>query len=476
MYDQRRLYNQRRLYDQTRRRGQAEMTIHQESENKEGNGAEGRCPAAFTDAEFNPFQEPYVSNPWPDMALARAERPVFYSPEIDFYVITRYADIHAILGDPDTYSNDIVTEVLMTPLYESTLQELARHGRAVEYLRGPTMVNEDDPGHRIHRRRVNHLFVSRNVKQLEPRIREMAKNYVDGFVKRGHADLVDELASELPARVFFMLAGVPEDKAEYVKKFSEERTLFAWGRPSEEVQNRIAREVGDFSRFCEEHVQTLLENPGDDLISELIKATRDDPDNFAEILPYSYMINLLFAGQETTTAAIASAFRYLLEDRPQWEALLTDPSLLKNSIEETLRFAPPLNGWQVRARKDVRVGGVDIPKDGKLLLILGSANRDSDTFGDQPENFNIRREEAIRHLAFGFGLHSCIGATLARTEIRIVLEEVTRRLPHIRLVKDQEWEYIPDAFTYSPRHVLVEWDPSRNPDPADRQGVGKVAK
>jgi len=427
-----------------------------------------KCPMSIVDDSFNPFVEPYVSDPWPTVAKAREERPVFYSPEIDFFVVTRFEDIYAILGDTETFSNDIIVRRTMTPIYESSLAELAQHGRALEYLQGPTMLDEDDPGHKIHRKRVTHLFLNAHISKFEPRIRKLANDYIDQFVKVGRADLVDELAFELPALAFFMIAGVSDEKAKYVKNFSEERALFSWGRPTEEVQNRIAREVGLFAQFCEEHVNSLQADPGDDLISEVIKATRDDPENFDEILPYSYMVNLLFPGQETTVSAISSAFRYLLENRAQWEAVCADTGLIRNAIEETLRVAPPLNGWQVRAKKAVTVGGVDIPEDGKLMLVLGSANRDEATFGSDPESFDITREKAVRHLSFGFGKHSCIGAALARLQIRIVLEETVRRLPHMRLVEGHQWEYIPDSMTYSPRHVHVEWDPNLNPVPEDR--------
>src|SRR5581483_10232192 len=172
------------------------LIVHMTGDDRRGSGemlGASKCPMSIVDDSFNPFVEPYVSDPWPTVAKAREERPVFYSPEIDFFVVTRFEDIYAILGDTETFSNDIIVRRTMTPIYESSLAELAQHGRALEYLQGPTMLDEDDPGHKIHRKRVTHLFLNAHISKFEPRIRKLANDYIDQFVKVGRADLVDEL-------------------------------------------------------------------------------------------------------------------------------------------------------------------------------------------------------------------------------------------------------------------------------------------
>ena len=342
-------------------------------------------------------------------------------------------------------------------------------GTAIQYLTGPTLVNEDEPEHMMRRRRLVPAFLPKALAPLEPLIRTSVNEYIDGFIKRGHADLVDDFVWELPVKVLFIMMGIPDADSHYVKDFSSERAVFSWGRPTEAVQNRIAREVNEFAEFCERHIARLKECPGPDLASEFVKFNAEQPDKFPDLLPYSYMINFMFAGHETTTSASASMFRDMLTDRAQWEAVCDDQSLIGNAIEETLRKSAPLVAWHRRALKPVEIDGVTIPENGKVLIVLGSANHDEDVFGANAEEFDVHRANANRHLAFGFGKHICLGAPLARMELRIFLEELIRRLPHMNLVKNQTWEYSPNvSFRGGPRHVLVEWDPAQNPLAEDR--------
>ncbi|MBS4728569.1 cytochrome P450 [Mycobacterium sp. SM1] len=425
------------------------------------------CPITGLGAEFDPFDPAYVADPYPWFHRARHEEPVFYSPEIDRYVVTRYSDIKNILTDTESWSADIVTE-LVTPLYESTMAEFAQ-GSAIQYLTGPTLVNEDGPQHTLRRKRLMPSFSPKALAALEPQIRTSVNEYISKFVKKGRADLVDDFVWELPVRVLFTFMGIPEADAHYVKEFSAERAVFSWGRPDEQQQNKIAQEVNRFAEFCEHHIARQRANPGNDLASEFVKFNQEEPELFPDIMPYSYMINFMFAGHETTTSAAASMFRHLLENRPQWEAVCRQPELIPKAVEETLRQSPSLVAWHRRALKPMEVGGVSIPENGKALIVLGSANHDEEVFGDNSEEFDISRPNANRHLAFGFGKHTCLGAPLARMELRVFLEETTRRLPHLRLVENQKWEFNPNvSFRGGPRHVLVEWDPDANPFAQDR--------
>jgi cytochrome P450 len=177
--------------------------------------------------------------------------------------------------------------------------------------------------------------------------------------------------------------------------------------------------------------------------------------------------SIIFAGHETTTNAAAGSFRALLEHCEQWEALCAESDLIANAVEESLRFYPSIPQWRRMTRQPVTIGDVDLPAGARLLLALGSGNRDDDQFADG-ENFDIRRENADQHLAFGWGRHHCIGDGLARMEMRVALEELSRRLPHMRLAASQKCEFSPNASFRGPEHVLVSWDPARNPIANDR--------
>ena len=169
------------------------------------------------------------------------------------------------------------------------------------------------------------------------------------------------------------------------------------------------------------------------------------------------MYELLFAGHETTTGLIGNALRRLLTERHAWEEICRDPSLIPNAIEEVLRFDSSVIAWRRKTTEPVEIGGVRVPAGANLLLLLGSANRDPAVFED-PERFDIHRHNAKEHLSLGFGAHYCLGAPLARLEARIVLEELSIRLPSLRLVPGQTLRFQPNTTFRGPLSLLVEWD------------------
>ncbi|MDN5917319.1 MAG: cytochrome P450 [Pseudonocardia sp.] len=423
---------------------------------------DGTCPFSTIGGEFNPFVDPYLSDPYEFLARARREEPVFYSPEIDYWVITRYEDIQSVFRNTQNFSATIALEPL-TPLWPSSIEKVIEVG----YVPGPVLVNEDEPLHRARRKRIGDAFAPKRIRELEPRIREIVTEYLDRFVQRGHADLVDDFVWEIPALVIFMFMGVPDDEAGQVKQFAARRTLFTWGRPTEEEQNQLVDEVGTYWNFCKQHVARLQENLGDDFMSDVIRAHQEDPDLIDETYLYNTMLNFLFAGHETTTNASGNGFRTLLENREAWDAICKDPSLIPNAVEEILRYSSSVIAWRRRATATTTVGGVEIPEGANVLLATGSANHDENVFTDS-ETFDIHRDNANRHLAFGFGNHNCMGSPLARLEMKVILEELTRRLPHIRLAEGQTFEYSANTSFRGPDHVLVEWDAGHNPVPADR--------
>ena len=422
----------------------------------------GSCPHSTPAADFNPFVDPYLANPYEFLARARHEEPVFYSPEIDYWVVTKYEDIRAVFRDTKKFSATIALEPL-TPLWPSSIDKVIESG----YVPGPVLVNEDEPIHRTRRKAIGDAFGARRIVELEPRIRSIVTDYLDRFVARGHADLVDDFVWEIPALVIFMFMGVPDEEAPQVKQFAARRTLFTWGRPTEEEQNKLVEEVGVYWNYCRRHVDRLRANPGDDFMSDVIRVFERDPELIDETYLYNTMLNFLFAGHETTTNASGNGFRALLENRSAWDRLCQDPSLIPRAVEEILRYCSSVIAWRRRALEPTEVGGVEIPEGANVLLVTGSGNHDDDVFPDGG-SFDIERPNANRHLAFGFGNHTCLGAPLARLEMKIILEELVRRLPHLRLVDGQRFEYSPNTSFRGPDHVLVEWDPSRNPVPADR--------
>lgn len=414
--------------------------------------------------EFNPFEGPYLEDPYPFWARARSEQPIFFSEALGYWVLSRYEDVHEVLKDADTYSAAIAIEPLK-PLCDEAIQKLVDAGMVM----GPSLVNEDPPIHGQRRLVVRKSLVSpQRVAEVAPRIREIVNQYIDGFIRRGSADFVSEFAYEVPALVAFLIMGVPDEDVARAKTFANRLALFTWGLPPDDEQIALAEGMGEYWKYAKEHYARRLKEPTDDYLSEFIKLWHEgDEELFDENYLVGSMMNFLFAGHETTTNATANGVRALLENREQWDRLVEDPSLIPNAVEEILRYESSVIAWRRIATKDSVISGVEIPAGSRLLIVTGSANHDEAEFVD-PEEFDVGRENAGKHFAFGWGRHMCLGAPLARLEMAIIFEELTRRLPHMRLVEGQRFDFSPNTSFRGPEHLLVEWDPAANPVDTDR--------
>ena len=358
-------------------------------------------------------------------------RGAFYSNALDHWVVTNYADVQHILKTTSSFSalNSLQPLTELCPHAASLLKEGG-------YAATPALTNLDPPGHARQRRLANAAFTPKRVAALEPFMRDIARRFLDERFRDGSADIVADLAWAFPALVLFQVLGLPESDLDRVKRGARHRGTVIYGRASEDEQIEAARELASFWRYAAALVEARTENPGDDFVSALVQAGAADGDGDAlsREETISIMLQMLFAGHETTTKLMGNSFRRLLEDRASWEAICRDPGLIPNAIEEVLRFDGSVIAWRHKTKEPVEIGEARLPKDTKLLLLLASANRDPAVFPD-PDRFDIHRPNAREHLSFGVGVHNCLGAPLARLEARIVLEEVSRRLPSLRLAE-----------------------------------------
>ena len=413
------------------------------------------CPV---DHGFDPLGADYLADPYPH--LARAEEPVFYAPAIDMWVVTRYDDVEAVFLDPARFSA-AVAQAPLFPLEPEAAGILKEGFRAT-----PTMSNCDPPKHARVRPHAAKPFSARRMVLLEPTIRDRTRQLVDAMVaaapagRPGRADLVASLAYPLPAVTVFALVGFPDEDTELLKSWCGDRLVFTWGRPSPEVQAQVARNMVAYWRYCERFVAQRFEDPRDDYTSDLLRTHLEDPEALSVDEVTNVVYGLSFAGHETTTNLIANAVRQLLARRDQWDALCADLSLVPGAVEETLRYDTSVIAWRRVTTQPVEVGGVPVPRGAKLLLLLGAAGRDANRFAD-PDRFDVARPDARSHLAFGKGIHFCLGASLARREAAIVLEELTTRLPSLRLAEGQRLEFPPNVSFRGPQRLEVEWDAAR---------------
>lgn len=415
-------------------------------------------------ASFNPFDEEYLQDPYTVFAQARQKEPVFYSPEIDYWVVSRYDDVMQVLKDPKTFSATAAVEMIKPPC-DAALAVLAE----VDFIPQPFLVDEDGPLHAQRRRVLRRGVTQTRVDELEPYARRFTTECLDAIVARGEGDLVDDLTFSVPSLTAFILMGVPEAEVRRIREYASRFALWIWGRPSDEQQVVLAKEFADYLVYVRGHIDRLIEKPGDDYMSNAIRAWQEMGTD--EVWNRTYLASVMqghmYASHETTTNATASGFKALLENRDQWEAICADPSLIPNAVEEILRYQSSVPAWRRVTTAPTELGGHRLPEGARVLILTGSANHDEAVF-ENGEVFDITRPNANQHLAFGWGTHECLGQPLAKMEMRVMLEEVSRRLPHLHLVPEQEWSYSANTSFRGPNHVRVSWDPRRNPLTADR--------
>lgn len=405
----------------------------------------GSCPIVN---DFDPFNPQFLADPYSSFARLRVHGPVFFSPTLDRWIVTGYEEIQQVLLDPRSFS---ATESLR-PLYP-VVDEARRIMQVSEPA--PGLANADPPVHTRNRQVIMRALSPQRITRMSSVIKLRAAELIDKFINERSADrrvdIITELCHPLPAAIMFDLIGFPPSDHPMLKEWCDDKTEVIWGRPSSEQQIQSAHSLVAFLDHCRELVQSRRSTPADDLVSALVADERDLTDH--EIA--SLVFYLSFAGHETTTNLIANSLVQLLSRPAVWEELRADRKLIPNAVEEVLRFDTSILMWRRVATRDTAIGDVDIPKDARVVLAFGAAARQADRFPD-PDNFDIRRSDARRHLAFGKGIHLCAGANLARLEADIALNSLMDRLPSPKLAK-QELQYYPNVTIRGPRALYIEW-------------------
>ncbi|MGE0798383.1 MAG: cytochrome P450/oxidoreductase [Lautropia sp.] len=419
------------------------------------------CPVSERAARFDPFEDGYQQDPPEYVRWAREQEPIFYSPQLGYWVVTRYADIKAIFRDNLTFSPSIALEKI-TPTGPEANAVLESYG----YAMNRTLVNEDEPAHMPRRRVLMDPFTPAALAQHEPMVRRLAREYVDRFIDDGRADLVDQMLWEVPLTVALHFLGVPEEDMDTLRRYSIAHTVNTWGRPKPEEQVAVAHAVGNFWQFAGKVLDKMRQNPdAPGWMQYGIRKQKEHPEIVTDSYLHSMMMAGIVAAHETTANATANAMKLLLSHPTAWRELCEDPGLIPNAVEECLRHNGSVAAWRRIVTKDTQVDGVDLPTGSKLLIVTSSANHDERHFADA-DLFDIRRDNASDHLTFGYGSHQCMGKNLARMEMQVFLDEFIRRLPHMRLA-EQRFSYVPNTSFRGPEHLWVEWDPARNPERTD---------
>ena len=408
------------------------------------------CPV---DPVFSPFNEHYLADPYPELERLLVEQPVFYAEELGYLVVTRMADVLEVFKHPEVYSSENV---------QDPVSPVCARAQAVlsvdDYNPMAVMSNRQQPDHTRIRKYTRDGFSGRRMKLLEPYIRSRSDELITAMLDRGGPlEFVSSFAHPLPGQIIFRFIGFPESDDEQLIYWTSNRLAFTWGRPTEDEQVEIAENMLRYWRYCREFVALRMEEPADDLTSELLAAHKANPDDLLYREVESIVYGLSFAGHEIVSNYLANILLSLLPDRSNWDAVCADPGLIENTLEEVLRYDSPQTSWRRVAKVDTTLAGIDVPAGTRIFLSLGAANHEAPEF-PQPSTFDLHRENARKHISFGHGIHFCLGARLARLEGQIAIEALTRRIPGLKLVPDQKLTYSPNMTFRGPRELYVDWD------------------
>lgn len=411
-------------------------------------------PGCPVDESFDPLSPEFLADPYAVMARRPGGgAPVFFAPSIGYYVVTSYDAVEQVFRDPATYSA-AVAQAPLAPMTPQAQQILLAGGHKPQ----PSMVSLDEPEHARLRKPAARAFSMKRVAAMVPAIEATAARLLDAVRGQEEFDLVQTLAFPLPANIVFSLMGVPEQDYARLKQWCGYRAALGWGRPAPEDQVEIATSMAAYRKYLRDLVDAKASTPGDDLASDLIAIHREEPERLTLDEIASILFSLSFAGHETTTGLIGNTVRRLLEDPSRWAEIVKHPDLIPAAVEEALRYDPSVPAWRRVTTRPARLAGVDLPEGARIFLWLAAAGRDEEAFG-HPGVFDLHRTDPDRHLAFGKGLHYCLGANLGKLEAQIALAELARRYPRLTLAPDQRFTFHPNISFRGPQVLKVRTHP-----------------
>ncbi len=377
---------------------------------------------------FDPYDQSLVADPYPLFRRLREEAPLYRNDQLDFYAVSRWDDVYAVLQDPQTYSNA-----------KGNILEIIHSGMEMP---SAVLIFEDPPTHTVHRKMLSRLFTPRRVAELEPRIREFCRQSLDPLVGESRFDIISELSAQIPMRAIGMLLGIPESEQAAVRDTIDAALRTESGSAMDRSQ--VLVDTDTFMHFVEWRSRNL----SDDMMSQLLTAPFTDENGTLRTLTKdevcTYITVVAGAGNETTGRLIGWAAKVWAEFPGQRRELVADPGLIPNALEEILRLEPPGPFMCRTVTRDVEMHGSPVPEGSVMMAMLAAANRDERRYRNA-ELYDIHRAD-IEHLTFGRGIHYCLGAALARLEARVAMEEFITRFP--------EWEVDLDGARLAPTSTV----------------------
>lgn len=372
-----------------------------------------------------------IDDPYPYYAALRANEPVHFSDMWGGWCLARWQDAVELLKDRRLSSRRAEGFINLVP------DDLREAMRPLSELSAAGMGFSDPPDHGRLRGLVSHAFALRNIDKLREDIQAIATDLVDSIPQHGTFDLIRTFAYPLPATVILKVIGIPAEDRDRVKHWSDEMTsLLAHGVPSKRSIELTTHGGQALSEYYRALIAQRRQQPADDLISDLVTVC-DQDDAYTEDDIVAVLVPLAVAGHETTTNLIGNGMLALLRNPDQLTRLIEDPTLAPGAVEEMLRFDGPVQRTTRVATEDLEIGGCQVSRGELVVVLLGSVNRDAEQF-PEPDRFDITR--GARHLAFSHGIHTCLGASLARLEGQIAFTTILERFPELSMAEPSvEW-------------------------------------
>jgi len=403
---------------------------------------------------YDPFGL-HLDNPFELYTQMRREEPITFSPVLNAYLVSRYEDLRLILSQPDIFSSKDTLTPVVTPCPQA-LDELSKGYPVVL----PTFVNSDNPNHERFHLPLQKAFAPGRIRALEAFLRQRISEVLDSISDDGQAEIISQFAYPLPLEVILMMLGIPQEDMAQVKQWCDDWVALIVAPQPEDKQVLCARNVVSLHHYLINIVRERQRVPQADIITSLIETVLPGQEPLSDAELVMTITSLVVAGHETVSRMIGNGLVLLLEDPQRWQRLCEHPEDIPVVIEEIIRFHGPIRGIMRTMTRAATVGGVSLPAETKLFLIHGSANRDEEHFSDA-DQFQAQRKPN-HHLGFGHGVHSCVGAPLARLEGRLMFEALTQRFPDLHLAPKQQLVHSNDIINYGYERIEVVWntDPS----------------
>ena len=357
------------------------------------------------------------------------EAPVWQMPGTNVFVVTRYDDIREIIRDPGRFSSSF-SALLNTGSSNEEVNTI--YGQGYEMVE--TLLTQDPPRHRVYRNLVNKVFSNKRIEGMRSEVEKMSNELIDQWIDEPEVDLLNRFCVPLPIYVISDQLGVPRSELSLIKKWSDASASRLGRLADEEEQIQNAKDIVEFQHYFAALLDRMREAPEDNIISDLANNTIDEGRLLTKPEALGMIQQILVAGNETSTSAIAGGVVLLIQNPDQQAMLRQHPDLIPAAVEEILRLETPTSGMWRRATADTEIGGVDIPEGAFLMVRFAAGNRDESIFTDGGA-MSVARENADSHLAFGQGTHFCLGAQLARMEMQVALTGLLNRTTDWALVE-----------------------------------------